>query len=393
MSSLSTQQTLPVGTEDPGPPLDGLTGPPDRPRVLLLDDSVEFRMIQLACTPDGPTAWLDAFVAPEGDSAASLVEQLFRNGRPWSVAVDQGDDESRLGDHDPDVLVVERRHPTGELLDRWSRLRGVVEYGSGSRPDPAELYRARGLQVRTVRRATTDSVADHAMLLLLALARRLTRDARLAERPSVSAADPGTAATPGDDGSHPPTVFNWLGIPGIAPLAGRRFAVLGAGEIGASVLRRAYGFGMTLGYASRSPRPELETELGAQRLSVDELPRWADIVSLHVPYSRSLHHVVDARFLELLGPAGILVNTARGLLVDHAALVTALRQHEIAGAGLDVHATEPLPDDDPLRSLPNAILTPHVGAGNRWTLLQDIEATIGAVDTILATTVRPRSRS
>ncbi|MGB7449986.1 MAG: D-glycerate dehydrogenase [Ornithinimicrobium sp.] len=145
-------------------------------------------------------------------------------------------------------------------------------------------------------------------------------------------------------------------------LQGKTLGVIGLGGIGAATARRARAFGMQVAYASRSAcAPELAEELQATRMETDELLASADVVSLHCPYSQATHHLIGARQLALMKDTAYLVNTARGPIVDEAALVEALRAGEIAGAGLDVFENEPAVHEG-LLELDTVALVPHLGS-------------------------------
>lgn len=348
--------------------------------VVALDDSIEFRLLALApaVRPGAPPRWLTDFLAPERIPAADYLARLAALAPGWRL--DLHPDGPLPAGSPVDAVIVERRGPSDAELAGMAGLRGVVVYGREVPPADAARYAARGLAVRTVHRATTDSVADHTLALLLAHTRRLLDGALLGVGVERAAA----GATPGDRSGHAPTVFNWRGVAGIAPLAGRRFGVLGAGEIGREVLRRAHAFGMPVGYADLHRRPELEAELGAVRLELPDLAAWADVLSVHLPYAPALRGLVGADVLAALGPHGVLLNTSRGALVDTDALLAALHADTLGGAGLDVFTAEPLPADDPLRSAPRVLLTGHVGAGSRWQVLVDVERTAAAVDAVLS---------
>lgn len=124
------------------------------------------------------------------------------------------------------------------------------------------------------------------------------------------------------------------------------------------------GFGMNVLYHSRSRHDEVGFATWVER---DDLFRRADVISVHVPLTPQTRHMIGARELRLMGPQAILVNTSRGAVVDEAALVEVLRNGEIAGAGLDVVENEPLPPDHPLTTLPNVVLTPHIGSATTAT--------------------------
>jgi phosphoglycerate dehydrogenase-like enzyme len=145
-------------------------------------------------------------------------------------------------------------------------------------------------------------------------------------------------------------------------LAGRRLGVVGLGNLGTRVARVGRAFGMPVSAWSRSLTPEKAASLDLDYCAdLDELLRTADIVTLHLVLNAEARHIIDARRLALMKPDAFLVNTARGPLVDEAALVRALAERRIAGAALDVYGEEPLPAEHPFRTLPNVLATPHLG--------------------------------
>ena len=191
----------------------------------------------------------------------------------------------------------------------------------------------------------TDATADLAFALMLSVARRVPEAAASVVR--------------GDWRTWEPTGF--LG----ADLVGATVGVVGPGRIGAAFARRCVGaFGMRLLYASRAEKPGLEQELGGQHVSLERLLRESDFVSLHCPLTAATRGLIGATAFAWMRPNAVLVNTARGPVVDTDALAAALRDGEIAGAALDVTDPEPLPADHPLLGLPNALVTPHVGSAS-----------------------------
>jgi len=147
-------------------------------------------------------------------------------------------------------------------------------------------------------------------------------------------------------------------------LAGATLGIIGMGGIGREVARRALALGMRIVYHSRARKPALERRYRLEFLELDGLLRQSDFVSLHAPLTPETRHIIDARALSLMKPAAILVNTARGPLVDQAALHQALLKGRIGGAALDVTDPEPMPPDDPLLSLHNVIVTPHIASAS-----------------------------
>lgn len=142
--------------------------------------------------------------------------------------------------------------------------------------------------------------------------------------------------------------------------------IVGMGRIGQEVAKRLAGWEATIQYYDpyRLP-PEREQALGVRYVELEELLRTSDVVSVHVPLSARTRHLIDARALDLMKPTAVLVNTSRGGLVDETALVAALQEGKILGAGLDVLDQEPPPADHPIFALPNVVLTPHL-AGPTW---------------------------
>jgi phosphoglycerate dehydrogenase-like enzyme len=144
-------------------------------------------------------------------------------------------------------------------------------------------------------------------------------------------------------------------------LSGTTLGVLGLGRLGAPVARLAQAFGMSVIAWSPHLSAERAAEHGVRAVTKAELFSQADVITVHVPLADGTRGMVGADDLALMRSSAYLVNTSRGPIVDQTALVEALRENRIAGAGLDVYDTEPLPLDDPLRSLPNTLLLPHIG--------------------------------
>lgn len=144
-------------------------------------------------------------------------------------------------------------------------------------------------------------------------------------------------------------------------LNGRTLGLLGLGRQGRNMMPVAKALGLNVIAWSPNLTDAIANEFGATRVDKDELFRRSDVLSLHIVLAESTRNIVGARELALMKPSAILINTSRGPLIEEQALIAALRERRIAGAGLDVYHREPLPDDDPLRTLPNVVLTPHLG--------------------------------
>ena len=256
-----------------------------------------------------------------------------------------------------DVLVARRRRIGSRELDIAGPSLVVV---LGRNPIAVSLRaaRQRRIPVRTIPHPGAMAVADHALALLLAVARRLVEGDRGVR-----------AGAYRERGLSPRTTtersfaFNWLGRDDAVLLDGRRLGLVGFGAIGQEVARRAAGFGMRISYFQRRPLSAgWNRRLGATpAASLEELLGSSDAVSLHAPHTEETENLLDAAALDRMKPGAILVNTARGGLVDEAALAERLREGKLGGAGLDVFREEPLPADHPFADTPRLVLAPHTG--------------------------------
>lgn len=344
-------------------------------QVATLETSCrEFRIWQSALDPGVPLGWLEGPLRASGIDLAEYRDALAAVAGPWRLAFA----EAARCYPGVRVLLSEQLHVTDEMLANFPDAEALVVFRR--RVDPADRarYESAGLRVAPVARYTSDSVADHVLAMVLTHARNLHGAALIL--PGRGLPEPGG---PAGDGSHNVSLPNWNSARKPVRLAGLRLGVLGAGEIGVEVLRRAAAFGMQLGYADLKPRCDVEKSLGARRFDMYELAAWADVVSLHLPEASSTKGIVDGKFLDLLGPDGLLVNTSRGSLVDHESLTEALRAHRLAGACLDVLPSEPLLSDDPIVTCPNVMLTGHVAGGGWWGVLDDLSQLASAVSGVL----------
>ena len=260
---------------------------------------------------------------------------------------------------DAEAIVTRSRPVTAETIAASPHLKLVQKYGG--RPDRLDLEAARqaGVAVAVMPLRGCIAVAELAMTLVLALSKQLID----AHQATVSGAyrDLGLEPTQTSQRVH---AFQWMKLPRLQELNGQTLGIVGFGEIGTEVAKRARAFEMEVLYHKREPLPaDIEQRLGVRAAPLDDLLRTADFVTLHVPHGPETDPLIGARELALMKPTASLVNTCRGPVVDEAALIDALRAGTIAGAGLDVFDQEPLPFDSPLTGLANVILTPHIGGG------------------------------
>lgn len=230
------------------------------------------------------------------------------------------------------------------LLEGAPRLRVVANVAVGYDNIDLESASRRGVWVTNTPGVLAETVADFTFALLLAAARRVAESDRRTREHGWAAWSP--TAFVGPD------VF------------GATLGIIGMGEIGEAVARRANGFSMRVLYSSRTRKPDLEHAGLAEWASLEELLAHSDFVSLHTPLTPETRHFFGAHELSMMKPSAILVNTARGSIIDQAALVVALQAGTIAGAALDVAEPEPLPLEHPLYSFDNVLITPHIGSAS-----------------------------
>lgn len=228
-----------------------------------------------------------------------------------------------------------------ELLDAAPDLRIVANLAVGYDNVDVAAAAARGVVVTNTPDVLTEATAELTWALILAAARRVVEGDTLVRR--------------GEWKGWSPTQL--LGT----TLVGKTLGIFGMGKIGAAVARRAGGFGMQVVYTNRTRNVALEGELGARPVTFDELLAQSDVLSLHAPATAETRHAFDAAALSRLRPGVVFVNTARGPLVDEAALVGALREGRIAAAGLDVFEREPALAPG-LTELGNVVVLPHIGS-------------------------------
>ena len=231
----------------------------------------------------------------------------------------------------------------GEVLDAaGEQLQVVANVAVGYNNIDVVACRERGVTVTNTPDVLTEATADIAMGLILMVTRRLGEGERVIRR-------------------REPWQWGMSYMLGTG-LQGKTLGIIGLGGIGAATARRARAFGMRVVYSSRNAgAPELVQELQAPRMELDELLGEADVVSLHCPYTDATHHLIGAEQLDRMKDSGYLINTARGPIIDEAALATALTSGTIAGAGLDVFEREPAVHEG-LVDLDNVVLLPHLGS-------------------------------
>jgi glyoxylate reductase len=257
------------------------------------------------------------------------------------------------------IVCLLTDHIDARVIEAAKKLRVISNVAVGYDNIDVAAATARGIAVGNTPGVLTETTADLAWALMLAVARRIVEAERFVRDARWRTWDPNLLL--GHD------------------VHGATLGVVGFGKIGRAVARRARGFDMRVLYTTRS-QPE-EDVAGAERVELDELLRESDFVSLHVPLTEQTRHMIGERELRAMKPTAILINTARGPVVDQRALVRALNEGWIAGAGLDVAEVEPIPPGDALMRAPNAVLLPHIGSASHATRERMADM---AVDNVLA---------
>jgi glyoxylate reductase len=282
-------------------------------------------------------------VIADGPLAPAVLERLAGKVEllPWHVAETSGD---------PDAAgLYTYGHPLvdGALLDRLPTLRVISNYGVGVDHIRLADAAARGIPVGNTPGILDGATADMGFGLLMAAARRVVEGDRYARSGDFTRYDPGYM----------------LG----REVHGTTLGIIGLGRIGQQVAKRARGFDMRVLYCNRRRNLETETALGAVYAPLDDLLRQADFVMLCTPLTDDSRGLINARTLGLMKSTAILVNIARGPVVDTAALTEALAARQIYAAALDVTDPEPLPRNHPLLALDNLVIAPHLGSATEQT--------------------------
>jgi phosphoglycerate dehydrogenase-like enzyme len=303
-------------------------------------------------------------IAIPGDDPPQLqgsphLERLRRFGEVALFADRPADDDEKVRRAAGATCLINSRSAVkwpGAVLRRLPNLRMITVCGIGVDAIDLDAARELGIVVCNVPSRTASIVAEHALALLLASARRVVYQTQQLRR------------------------GEWRTRDNIC-LQGKMLGVVGVGAIGAAMARLGAAIGMRVQAWTFHPDPGRERELGIPFVAFDELLRTSDAISLHVKLTAETRGLIGPREFALMKPGALLVNTARGAVVDTSALVAALDAGRLGGAGIDVYDIEPLPADHPLLACEQVVLTPHVADQNPEGM-EMLNA--GAVDNVLA---------
>ncbi len=244
------------------------------------------------------------------------------------------------------ILCLLRDRLDRHVLSHAHRLRVIANYAVGYDNIDVDAATERGIVVTNTPDILSNATAELAIALMFAVARRIAEADRYVRQGRFT--------------GWQPDLF--LGM----ELAGATFGVVGAGRIGTLAGLKAHALGMRVVYWSRRRNYSLEGATGARRMSLEDLLKTADVVSIHLPLTPETRHLIGAQQLALMKPSAILINTGRGPVIDESALIQALRKRQIRGAGLDVYEHEPQVPES-LRQLDNVVLLPHIGSATHRT--------------------------
>jgi glyoxylate reductase len=243
-------------------------------------------------------------------------------------------------------------HPKvdGAVMDQMPNLRIISNFGVGVDHINLEDAKSRKIPVGNTPNLVDGVTADMAFALLMAAARNLIIGDHYARSPEFTHYDP--------------SILHGYEV------HGSTLGIIGMGNIGTQLARRASGFDMKVLYHNRNRRPQTEADLGVIYVSKEELLREADFVAITVPMTPETRHIVGRAELKLMKPTAVLINVARGGVLDHDALLEALQNKWIYAAAVDVTEPEPLPRDHPLLKQQNLVIAPHLGSATRQTRRQ-----------------------
>jgi phosphoglycerate dehydrogenase-like enzyme len=298
--------------------------------------------------------WKVVYMEAVPQDTADIITSRLPDGFELEIVPDYSDGAARRALATADFVLVATRPLPASLIEVASRLRMIQHQGVGHEKTDVRAAARRGIPVALCPEGTIIGVAEHTILLILAIYKQLVRADRSMRE------------------------GEWLQFSlrsDSFEIAGKTLGLVGFGRIGEAVAERARAFNAQVVYYDILRRDEEEERhLGVRYLPLDKLLAVSDIVSLHLPVTPESHHLINAETIRLMKRGAILINTSRGALVDEGILVEALESGQLGGAGLDVFETEPPDAKNALLKIGNVVLTPHISAGTRDALVAKMDA-------------------
>jgi phosphoglycerate dehydrogenase-like enzyme len=347
------------------------------PRILFLDDDHVLRTLRLILEGTEDDTRVRDFFAPEEPDLNLLFKTAFGLQRSQGAVIGLASvDEPAF--EDATAIVFRRGQISRSLLERHQNLRLVQRLGERSADIDLQAAAEHRVRVSCLRRPSLSDTAEHTVLLMMALGKKLLQADRAVRDGKVA---------PGAGGTGDGTAYNWPGLVGIGGIYGKTLGIVGLGEVGSLLARIAGALGMRVRYYKRH-RASLheEADLGVEYSPPADLLATSDYVSLHAANIPENQGMADHTFFSAMKNGAFFVNTSRGKLVNEDALYEALVSGHIAGAGLDVHATEPRAGHDRFALLDNVILTPHIAGGPRSGIIVEFSKMLGNIHAALSGT-------
>ncbi len=347
--------------------------------IVVQDDKI-LRFLQVILDPEvTPTrinAFHDylAFDIPNPDAWFEEQRKRAANIYPSSVRMVENEEQMRANLSKADAVVSESFSIGADEITAGEKLRLIQKFGVDTRNIDLNACRDANIPVRVLRRRVNGAVAEHAIMLMLVVGRKMIETDGALDFKSLQALGYRPAKFDPDHVAG----ANWARIDGLRSLQGATLGALGMGEIGREVATRARAMGMDILYYQRSRLPEsIESYCAATYVSYEELLERSDFVSIHLPLNRSTEGMLNADAFNRMKPGTIVTNISRAHIIDRMALVSALDSGHLGGAGLDVHFEEPGAPDEPLKKYPNVVLSPHIAVAQRLHNLADMEELVG----------------
>ena len=286
----------------------------------------------------------------------------FSEGMPFDLVLAKGEDEESLMAAAPaaDAILCYKAELSGPVIQSAPSLKFIQKHGLNSKNIDLAAARELGIPVATMPLMRNASVAEQSLTLMLCCAHKSI----MGHRAVAEAAYRNHGVEPIQT-SQWDFKTNWTGIEGVTELFGASVGIVGLGDIGMEIATRCRAFNMDIYYHQRTPHPKkVEEAFDATYLPFDDLLSKSDFIVLIIPHTPETEGIIgEAEFTKMKSSA-TLINVGRGGLIDEDALLKALRDRQIAMAGLDVYHWEPLPESSPLRDLPNIVFSPHTGGGS-----------------------------
>jgi phosphoglycerate dehydrogenase-like enzyme len=286
----------------------------------------------------------------------------------------EDEDAMRAALPEADAVVSESFRIGAGDLALGTNLKLVQKFGIDARNVDQDACRDANVPVRTLRRRVNGTVAEHAILLMLAVGRKLIETHGALDFASLQALGYKPAKFDPDHVAG----ANWARIHGLRSLQGATLGALGLGEVGREVATRARAMGMEILYYQRTRLPkDIEAECSATYVSYEELLQRSDFISVHLPLNDSTRGMLNSDAFALMKTGAIVANISRAHIIDQDALIAALDGGRLGGAGLDVHYEEPGASNEPLKNYPNVVLSPHIAVAQRAHNLADTAELVG----------------